>query len=182
MKNTIAIVITGILIGGALMLSKNDKEIVAVNTTTPTENVTITDEPVANVENIATDKPADQEQVEKTEVKKIEETVQPKIEPKKDTPVATPKPVVQKQIITIDVKGGYSPQQSSAKAETPTVLRMRTNATFDCSSSLVIPSISYRKMLPASGLTDIEIPAQKAGIVLQGICGMGMYHFAVNFN
>lgn len=87
-----------------------------------------------------------------------------------------------KQIVAIDVKGGYSPKQSVAKADTPTVLRMKTNGTYDCSSAVIIPSIKYEKNLPASGITDIEIPAQKAGTTLQGLCSMGMQRFEVAFN
>ena len=86
-----------------------------------------------------------------------------------------------KQIVEIGVKGGYSPQQSFAKAGMPTILRMKTNGTFDCSSGVRIPSIGYSQNLPASGATDIEIPMQKAGTALDGVCVMGMYHFQVAF-
>ena len=87
-----------------------------------------------------------------------------------------------KQIVEIGVKGGYSPKLSAAKAGMPTTLRMTTNGTFDCSAGVVIPSLSYRQNLPASGSTDIEVPAQQPGTTLQGLCIMGMYHFAVQFN
>ena len=87
-----------------------------------------------------------------------------------------------KQIVEIGVKGGYSPKVSVAKADMPTVLRMKTNGTFDCSSGVVIPSLSYRQNLPPSGETDIEVPPQQSGTTLQGLCVMGMYHFAVQFN
>ena len=87
-----------------------------------------------------------------------------------------------KQIVQIDAKGGYSPKLTSAKAGIPTVLRMKTNGTFDCSASVVIPSLRYRLVLPLSGNTNIEVPAQRSGTTLQGLCAMGMYHFAVQFN
>ena len=87
-----------------------------------------------------------------------------------------------KQVVEIRVKGGYSPKLTAAKAGMPTILRMKTNATFDCTSSLSIPSIGYRNSLPPSGETDIEIPVQQPGTTLKGVCAMGMYHFAVNFN
>ncbi len=87
-----------------------------------------------------------------------------------------------KQIVAIDVKGGYLPKVSTAKSDMPTVLRMTTNGTFDCSSGVTIPSLGYRKILPQSGTTDIEVPPQKAGTTLDGVCVMGMYHFTVNFN
>lgn len=87
-----------------------------------------------------------------------------------------------KQIVIITAKGKYSPSISIAKAEVPTVLRMQTNGTFDCTSALTIPALGYRANLPPSGVTEIEIPPQKQGTNLNGICGMGMYSFSINFN
>ena len=87
-----------------------------------------------------------------------------------------------KQIITISAKGGYSPRVTSAAAGLPTVIKMDTQGTFDCSSALIIPSLSYQKYLPPSGETLIDVPPQKAGAKLQGLCSMGMYNFTVNFN
>lgn len=86
------------------------------------------------------------------------------------------------QIIDIAAKGGYSPRVSEAKAGVPSILRVSTKGTFDCSSALVIPSLGYRKNLPPSDVTDIKLPPQEAGTSLQGLCSMGMYSFTVNFN
>lgn len=86
-----------------------------------------------------------------------------------------------KQIIEIRAKGGYSPRTTTAKADIPTVIKIDTKATFDCSSALVIPSLSYRKNLPLTGETLIDLPPQKAGSKLQGLCAMGMYNFLINF-
>lgn len=86
-----------------------------------------------------------------------------------------------KQIVEIGAKGGYQPKNSIAKADIPTVLRVETRGTFDCSSALAIPDIGYRENLPPSGVTEINIPPQKSGAVLQGLCGMGMYTFKVKF-
>lgn len=86
------------------------------------------------------------------------------------------------QLIDITVKGGYSPRRTVARADMPTILRMKTNGTFDCSSALAIPSLNYQNNLPPSGVTEIEVPPQKAGTTLQGRCSMGMYHFEVAFN
>lgn len=86
-----------------------------------------------------------------------------------------------KQIIEISAKGGYSPKVSTAKAGLPTVVKVTTKATFDCSSALTIPSLNYRKNLPPSGETTIDLPAQAAGSTLQGICAMGMYNFSIKF-
>lgn len=84
------------------------------------------------------------------------------------------------QVITIDAKGGYSPRVSTAKAGIPTIIRFRTSGTFDCSSSVRIPSMNVRKFLPSTGTTDIAIASPQAGPLI-GMCGMGMYPFQVNF-
>lgn len=85
-----------------------------------------------------------------------------------------------KQIIEISAKGGYSPQRSVGKAGIPTILRVDTDGTFDCSSSIRIPSMDISKNLPNSGITDIELGNPKVG-VLDGTCGMGMYPFEIDF-
>ena len=87
-----------------------------------------------------------------------------------------------KQIITINAKGGYSPKLTTAKAVMPTVINMKTQGTFDCSSALTIPSLGISKNLPPTGETLIDVPPQNAGTTLQGHCSMGMYNFAINFN
>ncbi len=87
-----------------------------------------------------------------------------------------------KQIIEISAKGGYAPRNTAAKAGIPTIIKVKTRGTFDCSSALVIPSIGYRGNLPPSGETIIDVPPQKAGSVLRGLCAMGMYNFSVEFN
>lgn len=85
-----------------------------------------------------------------------------------------------KQIIKIKAKGGFSPVHSVAKAGIPTILRVDTNGTFDCSSVVRIPSLNISENLPMSGVTDIEIGSQKIA-KLQGTCGMGMYPFDIKF-
>ena len=86
------------------------------------------------------------------------------------------------QIVTISARGGYSPKVTSAQADIPTVIKVATTSTFDCSAALVIPSLNYRKNLPPSGETLIEVPPQKAGVVVQGLCAMGMYNFRIRFD
>lgn len=85
------------------------------------------------------------------------------------------------QYITIDAKGGYSPRVSTAKAGIPTKLIVETNGTYDCSASLVIRSAGFQKILPQTGETEIDIGIPKAGEPLQGVCGMGMYGFKIDF-
>lgn len=102
--------------------------------------------------------------------------------PEADDNVGNVSVVDGKQVIEINAKGGYSPRQTFAKADIPTILRVATRGTFDCSSALMIPAINYKINLPPSGTTDIEIPPQKAGTSLQGLCVMGMFSFTVKFN
>lgn len=84
------------------------------------------------------------------------------------------------QYINITARGGYTPRKSIAKSGIPTVLRFNTNGTFDCSSSIRIPSMNISKMLPQSGSTDIDLGNPQLG-TFQGTCGMGMYSFEVEF-
>ena len=86
------------------------------------------------------------------------------------------------QYISIDAKGGYSPNVSIAKAGIPTKLVVKTNSTYDCSASLAIHSIGYQKILPQTGEEIIDIGTPKVGEPLQGVCGMGMYNFQIDFS
>lgn len=85
-----------------------------------------------------------------------------------------------KQIIEIRAKGGFLPRKSVAKANIPTILRFNTQGTFDCSSIVAIPSLGISRALPPMGTTDLDLGVQKIGI-LQGMCGMGMYPFEIEF-
>ncbi len=86
------------------------------------------------------------------------------------------------QYITIDAKGGYSPQITEAKGGIPTKLIVKTNGTYDCSASLVIRSLGFQKILPNTGKTEIDLGIPKSAEPLQGVCGMGMYSFQINFS
>jgi len=84
------------------------------------------------------------------------------------------------QYVAVNVKGGYNPRNSTIQGGLPTKLVMKTNGTYDCSSSLVIRSLNYRSTLPASGETQIDLGTPKSGDTIQGTCGMGMYSFAIS--
>ena len=84
------------------------------------------------------------------------------------------------QVVEVSVKGGYHPQKSVAKAGLPTLLRFSTDSTYDCSSSIRIPSLGVSKFLPPTGKTNIDLGTPQAGI-LRGMCGMGMYTFEIAF-
>lgn len=83
-----------------------------------------------------------------------------------------------KQIVEITAKGGYLPRKSVVSAGMPTVLRINTKGTFDCSSSVRIPSMNISQNLPPSGVTDIDLGVLSQG-VLDGTCSMGMYPFEI---
>lgn len=85
------------------------------------------------------------------------------------------------QYVTVNAGGGYSPRLSSAKADIPTKLIVKTNGVYDCSSSLVINSINYRKILPQTGEEVIDLGVNEAGKTIQGVCSMGMYSFQIKF-
>jgi len=86
-----------------------------------------------------------------------------------------------KQIITINVRGGYFPKITTAKANIPTAIKFKSQNAFDCSSAISIPELGYQKNLPPTGETLLEIPVQKSGTILRGTCSMGMYNFSINF-
>lgn len=71
------------------------------------------------------------------------------------------------QYVTLNARGGYSPRSSVIASGIPTKLIMKTNNTYDCSSSLVIHSVNYRGMLPATGETQIDLGTPKSGEKIQ---------------
>ena len=87
-----------------------------------------------------------------------------------------------KQVINIMAKGGYKPTSINAKADTDSVLRITTNKSYDCSSEIIIRAINYTKVLPPTGVTEVNIPAQKSGSSITGVCSMGMYQFNIKFS
>jgi plastocyanin domain-containing protein len=86
-----------------------------------------------------------------------------------------------KQIIEITAKAGYSPQKTIAQANLPTILKVKTTGTFDCSAALNIPNLKYSEVLPMNGTTEIPVPTDKTSGKLQGLCAMGMYNFEIDF-
>lgn len=83
------------------------------------------------------------------------------------------------QYVTVTAKGGYSPRITEIKEGVPTKLVVKTKGTYDCSLSLVIPSIGFQKMLQPTGEEVIDLGILKSGDKIQGVCGMGMYNFQI---
>ncbi len=86
------------------------------------------------------------------------------------------------QYVNITAKGGYSPRSSQVKAGIPTKLVVKTDGTYDCTASLVVRSVGFQKILQPTGEEIIDLGTPKSGEKIQGVCGMGMYNFALNFN
>ena len=84
------------------------------------------------------------------------------------------------QYVDISARGGFQPRVSAGQAGLPTVLRFNTANTFDCSASVIIPSLRISKNLPYTGQTEVDIGTSTVG-TLAGTCAMGMYPFAVEF-
>lgn len=98
------------------------------------------------------------------------------------TPAAAAVPAGDKQVMEIKVKEGYLPREITAKAGVPLLLKMKTQGTFDCSTAFNIPNLGIHERLEATGEKTIEIPAQKSGVTLTGVCGMGMYSLVIKFS
>lgn len=84
------------------------------------------------------------------------------------------------QYIDLTAKGGYAPRKTLAQAGIPTVLKVTTNGTYDCSSAITIPDQGISQDLPPTGTTEITLGTPVAG-ALQGTCSMGMYSFEIDF-
>jgi len=85
------------------------------------------------------------------------------------------------QVITITAKAGYTPNQVTAQANLGSILRIVTDKTYDCTSTLRIPQLNVNRLLPNSGVTEIPVVAQAPGSEITGTCSMGMYKFTIKF-
>lgn len=99
---------------------------------------------------------------------------------KSETPVKNVSMVEGKQIIEITAKGGYSPRKTVAKADVPTVIKVKTNGTYDCSIAVRIPSLNLSENMAATDEVEWDVGSQPVG-KLVGNCSMGMYFFEIDF-
>jgi sulfite exporter TauE/SafE len=96
---------------------------------------------------------------------------------------AQPQSSSPQDILTIQVThSGYEPNVVHAPGGVPIQLQMVTNNTQSCSRSFVIPGLNIQKLLPESGTTVIDIPAQAPGSILPFSCSMGMYTGQIVFD
>ncbi len=70
---------------------------------------------------------------------------------------------------------GYFPTTLKAPAGQDFTLNLVTDQTYSCARDFVIPALNYYELLPDTGTTQVNIPAQKAGSTLFFTCSMGMY-------
>lgn len=81
----------------------------------------------------------------------------------------------ERQDIKINVlNAAYQPNNIQVKSGLPIRLTLVTNKTVGCTRSIFFRSLNIQKVLPVTGQTVIDIPAQKPG-ALRYVCGMGMY-------
>ena len=84
------------------------------------------------------------------------------------------------QQATINVTGrGYTPDVSTLKAGVPVKLKLITDNVFSCARAFTIPSLNISKILPDTGVTEIEFTPTKPGR-LAFSCSMGMYTGSFN--
>jgi sulfite exporter TauE/SafE len=79
----------------------------------------------------------------------------------------------QEMVINV-LSGGYAPNVLRAAAAQPIRLRLETRNNYTCTSGFVIPRLGIQRVLPPTGETVVDLPAQPAG-PLYFTCSMGMY-------
>ncbi|HET7277784.1 MAG TPA: heavy metal translocating P-type ATPase [Dermatophilaceae bacterium] len=79
------------------------------------------------------------------------------------------------QVVTVTVKGGYTPELIQVESGTPVRLVFDRQESGDCSSRVVFPDFRINQPLPAYARTAVEfLPAQPG--VYDFACGMNMLH------
>jgi len=86
-------------------------------------------------------------------------------------------------VVTINVANrGYSPRLLHARPNQPLQLALVTKNTGGCARAFVVPALGIQKVLPTTGTTTIDVPAQPAGSKLYFSCSMGMYSGVIVFD
>jgi sulfite exporter TauE/SafE len=84
-------------------------------------------------------------------------------------------------VIAINVSDyGYEPRVLRAKAGQTVQLQVVTKDSVGCTRAFVIPALNLQRVLPETGTTIIDLPAQQAG-TLRFTCAMGMFSGAIQF-
>ena len=79
------------------------------------------------------------------------------------------------QVITVTVKGGYSPDVIQVAQGVPVRMLFDRQESGDCSSRVVIPDFRVNQALPAYATTAVELLPEKPGDY-EFACGMNMIH------
>ena len=79
------------------------------------------------------------------------------------------------QVVTVTVKGGYSPELIQVKSGTPVRLVFDRQEAGDCSSRVVFPEFKINQSLPAFSRTAVEFAPREPGEYAFA-CGMNMLH------
>jgi uncharacterized protein len=77
---------------------------------------------------------------------------------------------------------GYDPIVLHAPAGQDFTLNLVTDNTRSCSRAFVIPALNIERLLPATGVVSVNIPAQSQGSSMPFTCSMGMYTGKIIFD
>ena len=79
------------------------------------------------------------------------------------------------QVVTVTVKGGYSPDTIEVAAGVPVRLSFDRQESGECSSRVVFPDFKVNQLLPANETTTVEFTPDEPGEYTFA-CGMNMLH------
>jgi uncharacterized protein len=86
-------------------------------------------------------------------------------------------------VVTINVvNSGYQPKVSHARAGQALKMALVTKNTGGCARAFVIPTLGIQQVLPRTGTTMVDLPAQQPGTKLFYSCSMGMYSGVIIFD
>jgi plastocyanin domain-containing protein len=86
-------------------------------------------------------------------------------------------------VLTVNVvNSGYQPRVLHAKSGQAIKMALVTKNTGGCARAFVIPTLGVQQILPPTGTTMIDVPAQSPGTRLFFTCSMGMYSGVIIFD
>jgi plastocyanin domain-containing protein len=88
------------------------------------------------------------------------------------------KPADGPQTVTVEVRGGYTPDVIEVERGRPVRLTFNRQETNPCSEEVVLPAFGIRRALPAGAETVVEFEPLESGR-FEFTCGMGMLRGAI---
>ncbi len=82
------------------------------------------------------------------------------------------------QAVTVEVRGGYTPDVIEVERGRPVRLTFNRQETNPCSEEVVLPAFGIRRALPTGAHTVIEFVPEEPGR-FEFTCGMGMLRGAI---